>query len=273
MNRLGLEMLSGLGLPPLDLVALAADLGCSHISTGLHQMPTQFNPLNYPDWSLLDDTALRKEMIMQMRDRGVSISLGEGFAVRPAVQMADRGAEMDAMAELGARGLGAVSMEPDSERARDEFAILAEMADARGMIATIEFAPIQVISTLQEAMEIIAHVGQPHFRLMIDAMHFFRTGGQVEEIGAIDPAHIGYAQLCDAAAGPPGDHYGQEAMFGRLPLGEGQLPLAEFVAAMPAGIPIGLEIPMLAKAQAGIQPKERLLSSVKAAKALLNQGE
>jgi hypothetical protein len=105
-NRLGIEMLSGFGLPPVTLVNLAADLGCAHISVGPMQMPERFNPLGYPDWSLKDDPALRREMMAVMRDRGVSISLGEGFAVRPGVSMTERGAEMDMMAELGVRGRG-----------------------------------------------------------------------------------------------------------------------------------------------------------------------
>lgn len=269
MSRLGIEMLSGHGLPPVEFVTLSADLGCAHISTGLMQMPAQYNPLGYPDWSLKTDLALRREMRAVMRDRGISVSLGEGFAVRPGVSMADRGEDMDIMAELGARGLGSVSMEPDSARALDEFAILADMAHARGMIATIEFAPIQVISTLDQAMAVVTHVGQPHFRVMIDAMHFFRTGGQVDQIRALDPALIGYAQLCDAPAGPPGETYGQEAMFGRRIPGEGDFPLADFVAALPADIPLGLEIPMLAKAQAGVSAFDRLKPAVAAAQTLL----
>jgi sugar phosphate isomerase/epimerase len=271
MSRLGIEMLSGLGLPPVELVILAADLGCSHISTGLMQMPAQYNPLGYPDWSLRSDAALRREMIAAMQDRGISVSLGEGFAVRPGVNMADRGEEMDIMAQLGARGLGSVSMESDSARAMDEFAQFAEMAHARGMLSTIEFAPIQVVSTMAQALEVVRHVGQPHLRLMFDAMHFFRTGGQVEQITALDPAIIGYAQLCDAPAGPPGDDYANEAMFGRRVLGEGDLPLADFVAALPKDIPLGLEIPMLAKAQNGIGALKRLRPAVAYARDLIGE--
>ena len=266
-NRLGIEMLSGLGLPPVELVTLAADLGCGHISTGLMQMPAAYNPLGYPDWSLLGDQSLQREMIAVLADRGVSISLGEGFAVRPGVNMADRGAEMDVMAQLGARGLGAVSMEPDAARALDEFATLAEMAQVRGMLATIEFAPIQMVNTLATALEIVRAVNQPHFRLLLDVMHFFRSGGQLAELNALDPALIGYAQLCDVPL--TGDDYVAEAMFGRLVPGEGELPLADFVAALPTDIPIGLEVPMLAKARAGQGPLERLRPVVAAAQQLL----
>lgn len=269
LNRLGIEMLSGLGLPPVELVQLAADLGCAHISTGLYQMSAQYNPLGYPEWSLRDDAALRRATIAALRETGVSVSLGEGFAVRPGVAMRERGGEMDLMAELGARGLGAVSMEPDAARALDEFATLAEMAHARGMLATIEFAPIQVIATLQEAFDLVAQVAQPHFRVLVDAMHFFRSGGEVSQLAALDPALIGYAQLSDVPLASAGGDYMTEAMFARLPPGEGELPLADFVAALPKDIPIGLEVPMRDRALAGVGPLERLRPAVDAARRLL----
>jgi hypothetical protein len=47
MNRLGLEMLTLLGMPPVEHVRLAADLGCVSISTGLsNQTLAKFG---YPD--------------------------------------------------------------------------------------------------------------------------------------------------------------------------------------------------------------------------------
>lgn len=267
-NRLGIEMLSGLGLPPVELVHLAADLGCAHISVGPMQMPPQFNPLGYPQWSLKDDPAYARQLKTALIDRGISVTLGEGFAVRPGVEMRERGAEMDMMAELGTRGLGAVSMEPDTARAGDELAALAEMAGDRGMLATIEFAPGQEVDSLESALEMVRQVNRPNFGLLLDAMHFFRSGATLNELAPVDPALIRYAQLCDTPAGGPGDDYMTEAMFARRAPGEGELPLAAFVAALPRDIPLGLEVPNLAAAQAGESGHERLGKAVAAARAL-----
>ena len=38
-NRLGIEMLTLLGMPPVEHVKLAAELGCVSISTGLMKLP------------------------------------------------------------------------------------------------------------------------------------------------------------------------------------------------------------------------------------------
>lgn len=267
MNRLGIELLSVFGMNPVEHAELAADLGCAFISTGLTQLP--FNPHGYAAWSLQDDAALRRELVAVMRDRGISISLGEGFTIRPGFNMADRAAEMDIMAELGAACLGASTMEPDIARMQDELAIFAEMAGARGMQATIELVPISPASNLAEALALVRHVNRPNFRLLIDSMHFFRSGGTLEELAALGPDLIGYAQLCDVPLPATQPDYMREAMFGRLPPGQGELPLAAFVAALPANAPIGLEVPMLAQAEAGISPRERLQPVVDAAKALL----
>jgi sugar phosphate isomerase/epimerase len=267
MSRLGIELLSVFGMNPVEQIELAADLGCGGISTGLTQLP--FNPHGYAPWSLRDDPALRRRLIEVMRDRGVSIALGEGCITRPGVEMADYAADMDMLAELGATCVNTATMEPDFNRTADQCAVLAELAGARGMIATIELVPASAAGNLATALAIVRHVNQPHFRLLLDSMHVFRSGGTVEELNALDPRHIGYAQLCDVPMPAASPDYMREAMFGRLPPGQGDLPLAGFLAALPPDIPIGLEVPMLAQAEAGISPRQRLQPAVDAARALL----
>ena len=87
MERLGIEPLSVMGLPPVSFVNLAADLGLNYIAIAMSAMP---NPYGYPPFSLMDDASLRRQTIAAMRDRGVSISLGDGFVVREGVDMRDR---------------------------------------------------------------------------------------------------------------------------------------------------------------------------------------
>ncbi|CAN5415441.1 TIM barrel protein [soil metagenome] len=268
-NRLGIELLSVFGLDPVAHVHLVADLGCAHLSTGLTQVP--FNPQNYAPWSLRDDVALRRATITALRDRGVTISLGEGFGVRPGVDMRERGADLDLMAELGAECLGGVAMEPDAARCDDQFAILVEMAEARGLPVTIEFAPGLAIGSLDAAIALVRRIERPNFRVLIDAMHFFRSGCDVAQLAALDPRLIGYAQLCDVPHIAIEPDYMREASFERRAPGDGDLPLAAFVAALPRGIAIGLEVPMFKRAAAGDAPIDRLRPAVAAAEALLTQ--
>lgn len=268
MNRLGIEFLSVFGLSPVQLVNLAADLDCPYISSGL--TPAPFNPLGYPLWSLRDDNALRREMIAAMRDRGVSISLGEGFSIKPGLDASDRAADLELMCELGVKRINAVAVDPDLNRCFDQLAKLSEMADAVAVETTLEFGPGMTIADLPGALAALSHVG-PKLRLLIDTMHFVRSGSSVTELAALDPDLIGYIQLNDVPLVPTIPSYMEEAMFERKAPGEGELPLLDILAALPRDRVIGLEIPQLALAQAGLDAHERLQKCVDASRELLSR--
>jgi sugar phosphate isomerase/epimerase len=82
MRAIGIDFISVLGLPPVEFVKLAAELGCQHIS--IAPAPFTANPHNFPSWSLRDDKTLRHELIAALRDNNITLSLGEGFLIRPA---------------------------------------------------------------------------------------------------------------------------------------------------------------------------------------------
>lgn len=269
-NRLGIEMLTLLGMSPVAHVKLAAELGCVSISTGLTGLPAGMieGGALYPEWSLKDDAGLIREMKAALHDTGVHIGLGEGFRVRTDGDVRDRAAGLDLMAELGARRINAVSTEPDLARTYDQLGTLADMAIARGMMFTIEFAPPNAIDTLEAALAAVEQVGGGRAAILFDAMHFFRSGATVAALAALDPALIGYAQLCDAPmVAPTGRSYMQEAMFGRMVPSEGEFPLADWIAALPADVPIGLEVPNLAALRGG-SPHDHAARAVAAARAI-----
>ena len=263
MSRLGIEQLSALGLKPLEFVNLVADLGCNCISTGLSAMP------GFTSFSLRDDKALRREMIAAMRDRGVSISLGEGCIARPGHDIRDMAADFDIFQELGAERINTVSMDPDLGRSLDQFGVLAEMSAARGMQSSIELCPVLTINNLASAVAAVRHVGRKDFRLLLDTMHLGRSGATAAEIAALDPAMIGYVQLCDAPLKPANPNYMDEATFDRMVPGEGELPLREYLSALPTDVVVSLEVPSRTLAAAGLSVRERLERCVKAARALM----
>ena len=78
-------------------------------------------------------------------------------------------------------------------------------------------------------------------------MHFFRSGGTIEQLAAAGGGCIGHIQLCDVPLVPTTHDYYQEACFSRKMPGEGDLPLRALLAALPRDIPVGLEIPMQAR--------------------------
>jgi sugar phosphate isomerase/epimerase len=271
MNRLGLDMLTLLGMPPVAHVRLAAELDCVSISTGLSGLPlaqfgyADFTP--YPAWSLENDPALRREMKAALHDTGVSIALAEGFRVRADADLRDRAGALDIAAELGVQRVNAVSMESDLFRTYDQLALLADMVIERGMWFMVEFAPPNAIDTLAGALTAADHVGPDRCQIMLDAMHFFRSGATIDDIAKLDPSRIGYAQLCDAPRVSSAASYMQEAMFARRVPGEGELPLREWIAALPQDIIVGVEVPIIADLQAGVPIAEHAARAVAAARA------
>lgn len=267
MNTLGIENISVFGLPPVEFVNLAADLGCQHISTGLTSF--DFGVCDYAPFSLRDDAALRREMMAAMRDRGVSISLGEGLTVRTGGDVRNYASDLDIMCELSVDRINTVSMDPDLNRSFDQFGILAEMAASRGVETTTELAPSLTVADLPTALAAVRHVGRPDFRLLIDTMHLVRSGSGPADIAALDPDLIGYVQLCDAPLEPRFESYFEESMFERMAPGSGELGLRELVAVLPRDRVFGLEVPLRSEAEAGIGPHERLGKCVEAARSLL----
>jgi sugar phosphate isomerase/epimerase len=275
VNRLGIEMLTLLGMSPVEHVKVAAELGCVAISSGLTGLPLtmfgieDFAP--YAMWSLRDNPALRREMIAAMKDTGVHIGLGEGFRARSGGDVRDFARDLDLMAELGALRINAICIEEamfaDGSGA-DQLAVLSELTMERGMVFTIEFTPPSGISSFERALEVCRHIGRGKARVLVDSMHFFRTGGTVAKLAAVDPDWIGYAQMCDGRLAPWDEGYFGEAMFARGVPGAGELPLRDWVAALPETCEIGLEVPRLDDLRGGMSPRDHAARVVKAAREL-----
>lgn len=281
MRKLGIELISVYALPPVPFVELAGSLGCSSVSMVLE--PLAYNPERYPHYSLRSDPALRSEVRKALAGSGVEIGLGEGFIVRapgaPADlfvpgddDMRERWArDLEIMADLGVPIVNAVCLDDDFSRGIDQLGLFADLAGANAMVATIEFCPgFGAIRDLPAALRAATLVGD-NLRLLIDPMHLIRSGGVVADLAAIDPKLIAYAQLCDVPIEPPHGDYLEEAMNERVAPGAGELPLVDFVAALPEDVTVSLEVPQKSLAEAGQGPGHRMGPVVAAARRVLAQ--
>jgi sugar phosphate isomerase/epimerase len=116
----------------------------------------------------------------------------------------------------------------------------------------LEFAIYTGVRTLAHAANVVARSQRPNASVLVDALHFSRSGGLPAHVAQADPSLFRYAQICDAAADMPGPGDTpaliREARTGRLLPGEGVLPLAELVAALPDSLPLAIEAPCRATA-------------------------
>lgn len=264
---LTLEFISALGMPPDEMMALVADLGLSHV--GLAAQPITLNAAVYRPWSLLDNPALLARTQQAMAEHGVKLAIGEGFLIRPDVPAETHGPALDLMAQLSALRVNAVNLGGAGPAAIEAFAQFAELARERGMRTTVEFLPMLAPATLGQALQFAKQAG---VEVLVDAMHFFRTGGSLDELADIDGALIGHVQICDVPMPAIDPDYGREASQDRLPPGEGNLPLGRFLAALPQDVMVGLELPMMSRASATPDMRQLLAPSVAACRRLLDGG-
>lgn len=147
--------------------------------------------------------------------------------------------------ELGARNVLIVSVNPDPADTRHQFGMLCELAAAAGMRAALEFLMIGHLQTLEQALAVVRDVGHPAGAVLVDALHLQRSGADPDDLLAVDPGLLPYAQICDAPAllaEPNYQTWLEDAVDGRSAPGEGELPLSRLIRALPPGTPLSLEV-------------------------------
>ena len=122
-----------------------------------------------------------------------------------------------------------------------------------------EFLPIFSVSTLAAAADIAAEVSRSNIGVLVDTLHLARSGGTAVDLGLFNPTLFPYLQLADAPliladSSPAGLR--EEALFGRLLPGEGALPLAETLRAVPH-VPVSIELRSRALCEYYPDPVER----------------
>ncbi len=271
IDRLCIEHLSVFGLHPMAYIQCAVRMGIRQI--GLAPAPVVADFDGTPPWTLRGNRALESDVAQALADNDIRLSLGEGFLIRPGADILAQADDMDLLARLGVPRVNICSIESDHSRNIDQFAQFTQMAKNRGLTALIEFLPATAVGDITAACALLAAAGQGHAGLMLDAMHFFRSGGTITALQSLDPALIAYAQLCDVPRDGGAQSYADEARYNRLCPGDGALPLAEFLAALPINCPIGLEIPMRDKAVAKVNAEARLRPAIEAACRLLDKAK
>lgn len=268
MDDLGIEYQTVLGLPPVDFVHLAAELGCRSISMKPRGGGGLYNPYDYPTYSFLEDKPLRRRMAGALAADGVTISLGEGFIVQPGADLRDDRAALEVMAEFGVGRVNVVTLDPDLDRSFAQFAAFAEAAAEYRMETVTEFSGSLTVSDLPTALAAVRAVARPDFTLLIDTMHVARSGATGADLAGLPPASIGYLQLSDSSARQRNTRYRDDSIDRDVP-GDGELPLIDLLLALPDAVPVGVEAPMLSRAAAGSTAHECARLAVEGARRVL----
>ena len=211
-----------------------------------------------------------RETLKRMADTGVSVLDVEFLRFEPETPIGIPEGFLEAGARLGAKYVLVMSTEPEEARTLDRFGELCDRAAQYGLHVCLEFAIYTGVRTLAHAARMIKQSGRSNASILVDALHFSRSGGVPADIAHVDPSLFRYAQICDAEPGMPtaAADLIREARTGRLLPGEGVLPLAELVRALPATTPLSVEAPV--RATAGLPALERARRAHRAMQTLLN---
>ncbi len=265
LRELSLAHLSVLDATPPELVTVAAAAGFRKVGIRISATPS----VGVPPYDMLGDTPLLRETRARLADTGVSVLDVEFLRFEPEVPTGIPEGFLEAAAQLGAQYVLVMSAEPLEARTIERFCNLCDRAQQYGLHVCLEFAIYTGVRTLADAARVVQKSGRTNASVLVDALHFSRSGGLPSDIAGVDASLFRYAQICDAAAVIPiesGDLI-REARTGRLLPGEGALPLRDLVAALPAAIPLSIEAPV--RGTAGLPTLERAQRAYRSMRALL----
>lgn len=260
MNPISIEAMVLPELSPADLVRTAAAAGFDH--SGIWIDPAT--------WTAETSRTVRAAFA----DTGISCLEAEVIRIRGPVED-DHRRILDIAAEIGARFVIAISQIDDVAQAAAAYAELARHAANGGPRVALEFGRFSAVGSIDEAVAIADAAGS-EIAILPDPIHLARSGGVPADLARIAPARLGFAQICDADP-PPEDvsmaNLLEEARNHRRAIGEGVLPLADYVAALPAALPLSIESRSDAIRARFPDPLERARFHAATLRRLLNEDE
>ena len=262
-----LAHLTVLDLPPTEAVRVAARTGYQYV--GLRLIAVTDTTPGYP---LMDDPAMMRDTKAALVDTGVRVLDIEFVKITPEIDVGNLERFVAAGAGLGAKYVITAPYDPDLTRLADRLGAISDLSARYGLRAVLEFFPWTVVPDLGTAVQVVEAAGRTQTGILVDTLHFNRSGGRFEQLDRIPTSRLPFVHVCDA---PVKDAYTTEELLHagraeRLPPGEGEIDIRSILRHMPPGIPVALEVPMTAmRAVEGAeavalrvrQAAERLLSA------------
>ncbi|MDQ7904805.1 TIM barrel protein [Phytohabitans sp. ZYX-F-186] len=266
-HEYSLAHLTALSLSPPELVEAAAEAGYRYVGLRLTRVTAQ-----EPHHPLATDPALMRTTKIRLAATGIEVLDIELARISPREEPRDFLRFLEAGAELGARHVITQLPDPDRTRKIDRFAELCQLAKPLGLTVDLEFPSWTETPDLTEATRVLRAADQPNAGILVDLLHFARSGSSIADLRDLPAGWFHFAHVCDAPAAVPATIDGviHTARFERLFPGEGGIDVHGILAALPPGIPYALEIPR-ATLVAQVGAKEHARMAIAAAREHLDR--
>ena len=251
IRPVGVGHLTMLDAAPPDWVQLARDAGFEAVGIRIGAA----SPAEEP-WPITAGSPMLAATLARLAATGMVVQDVEIITITPETVAQRYDPLFEVGARLGARFFNVMVTDSDVARAHDTFAALCQRALPYGLRPCMEGISYTAVRDLATASTVLAGTGGG---LIVDPLHLQRSGDDVTDLRQVDPAALGYLQLCDGPLEVPtaipipsrmprgqpvdGNMRQLESRAGRLLPGEGEIPVVEFTAALPADLPVSVEAP------------------------------
>ncbi len=264
------HQLNAVGPSHVDFIKMAAAVDIQFVSIftfdGGTVLPRSNTGLNYPQALSRHD---KQTVAAALAVHGVAIDGIEFFPLTDEVDLNRYAAALDLGAELGAKRVSSHIFIRDDNLVVDKLGALCDLAAARGMRVSSEFCPLTPGNhSLARAKWLADQVRRTNFGIGVDALHVVRSGTAPADIAKLDAHYFGIVQINDAHGVHISSDYIAEVHNREIP-GKGDLPLRAILSALPASLPIEIEVPAAQRRAAGVTAAEHVRDVVAGTRAIV----
>lgn len=242
---LGVAHFSAIQLSPSELVTHAAKAGFNAVGLRLHPAFP-----GAPYYELPQNSGAAAEFRTVLDGEGMKVVDIEFFILGPDFNAALVEHIVAAAADIGAKSLSACGDDGDRGRLIGNLIAFSQLAARYGMSVDLENMGWRTVNTYDVSAAVVEEAAQENLGVLVDAIHFFRNGGDIDRI---DQKMVHHLQLCDVRGPAPqlSEDMINEARSGRLAPGDGDLPLSELVSKLVGRAAISVEVPLVGNVDPG----------------------
>jgi len=238
-QRYSLGHLTLIDVPTPELIRIAHRTGYDFVSPRLI-----CDGLPGGDYSLSRHDDLLGQTVRALAETGLPLHDIELARIAADVDPAGYEPDLAIGAELGARHLISSIWTSDRSYAVDAFGRLCRLAAQYDLTVDLEWVPIASVTTMHDALDVIAEVNEPNARLMVDLHHFHRSRERLADLDEIPAGLFSVVQICDAPGPIPTERDEMTRIIreGRSYLGEGGIHPAVILERLPPVV-YSIELP------------------------------